>query len=172
MYTEAIMSSLVVIAHDMRSTHNVGSLFRTMDGLGVKKIYLTGYTAYPAINNDSRLPYIAAKLDTQIHKTALGAEKYVKWEHNSSLEETITQLKDNGYTMVALEQDTRSVSLEKYVPLQSKIALLLGTETTGLTKEQLALCDEIIEIPMLGTKESFNVVQAAAIAVYVLSQKL
>lgn len=108
--------SLVIIAHDIRSTHNIGALFRTADGLGIDQIYCTGYTPYPAMNNDSRLPHIAQKLDAQINKTALGATHSVEWHHTEDVVEVIATLKANGYTVAALEQTPNSVSLPLYTP--------------------------------------------------------
>jgi len=166
------MQKITVVAHNMRSTHNIGSLFRTCDGLGIEQIVLTGYTAYPAQAHDTRLPHIAKKLTAQIHKTALGAEDYVQWTHTASLRQAIDDLKSQGYRIVALEQSERSILLSDYNLDNNKIAVILGTERDGLSQTELELCEDIIEIPMLGKKESLNVVQAAAIALYVLSQPL
>jgi len=163
------MTKLAVIAHNMRSTHNVGSLLRTADGLGVDLVCLSGYTAYPAKENDERLPHLAKKLDAQIHKTALGAEHTVKWRHDDTLEQAIKNLKEDGYTIIALEQNEKSILLSEFTNRPDNIALLLGSERDGLSKEELEYADQIIEIPMKGSKESFNVVQAAAICLYTLS---
>ena len=162
------MSKIAVIAHNMRSTHNVGSLLRTADGLGVDRVYLSGYTPYPLEPGDTRLPHIARKLDAQIHKTALGAETSAAWKHYETLEEVISELRNNGYTIVALEQSKDSITLNDYVRNDRNIALILGSEREGFSNDELKLVDEIIEIPMRGAKESFNVVQAAAIALYTL----
>ena len=163
------MTKLAVIAHNMRSIHNVGSLLRTADGLGIDLVYLSGYTAYPAKENDKRLPHLAKKLDAQIHKTALGAERTVNWKHDDTLEEAIKNLKEDGYTIIALEQNEKSILLSEFTNRPDNIALLLGSERDGLSKEELEYADQIIEIPMKGSKESFNVVQAAAICLYTLS---
>jgi len=163
------MTKLAVIAHNMRSTHNVGSLLRTADGLGVDLVCLSGYTAYPAKDNDERFPHLAKKLDAQIHKTALGAEHTVKWRHDDTLEQAIKNLKEDDYTIIALEQNEKSILLSEYAKRPDRIALLLGSERDGLSKEELDYADQIIEIPMKGSKESFNVVQAAAICLYTLS---
>lgn len=159
------MRDIVLIAHDMRSTFNVGSLFRTAEGLGVSKIYLTGYTSYPKQENDSRLPHISQKLDAQIAKTALGAEKLLAWEHNPNIEPILGNLKINGFELVALEQSAHAVTLPDYNP-PAKIALVLGTEVTGVPANVLKRIPTHLEIPMYGDKESFNVVVAAAIAMY------
>jgi tRNA G18 (ribose-2'-O)-methylase SpoU len=161
------MRNIVIIAHDIRSTHNVGSLLRTADGLGVSKVYFTGYTPYPQLESDERLPHMAQKLGRQIAKTALGAEKSVNWEHRTDVRELINNLKRDGYTVAALEQSTGSQRLHEYVPTE-KTALLLGREVEGIEDGLLALCDITLEIPMLGSKESLNVVQAAAMALFSL----
>lgn len=159
--------AIVVIAHDIRSTHNVGSLLRTCEGLGVTKLYFTGYTPYPAGPGDDRLPHQAAKLTRQIHKTALGAETLVPWTHHINVVACIQQLKADGYRVVALEQAASSIALPGYNPTD-KVALLLGREVEGIEAELLELCDDIVEIPMFGRKESYNVVQAAAMTLYQL----
>lgn len=160
------MSEVIVIAHNIRSTHNVGAIFRTSEGFGVTKIILSGYTPYPKHVGDTRLPHIATKLTEQIHKTALGAEEMVPFEYQETPD--FEALKNNGYRIVGLEQDDRSVMLPKYQP-SAKIALLLGEEVKGLTPELLNACDDLIEIPMHGKKESFNVSVAAGIALYCLT---
>jgi tRNA G18 (ribose-2'-O)-methylase SpoU len=159
------MTEIVVIAHDIRSTHNVGSLLRTCEGLGIAHLYFTGYTPYPAAPDDARLPHIAQKLTAQIHKTALGAEDLVAWTHTDDVSACIRKLKAHGYTVVALEQTADSTALPAYQP-PDKVALLLGREVEGIEPTTLKLCDACIEIPMFGRKESFNVVQAAAMALY------
>jgi 23S rRNA (guanosine2251-2'-O)-methyltransferase len=159
------MRSIVLIAHNIRSTHNAGSLLRTAEGLGIQKVWLTGYTPYPAQQADDRLPHIAQTLTAQIHKTALGAEELVAWEHNESVEPVIARLKSDGFTIVALEQDKRAVPLPKFSS-NSDVALIVGREVEGIEPDVLQLCDVIVEIPMTGKKESFNVVQAAAMALY------
>src|SRR6185437_3581323 len=88
---------IILIVHNVRSTHNVGSLLRTCDGLGVTKVYLTGYTPHPAYDGDARLPHLAQKIDRQIHKTALGAETSVVWKYQTDLGYVIAELKHNGY---------------------------------------------------------------------------
>lgn len=157
------MPEIIVIAHNIRSTHNVGAIFRTSEGFGVKSILLSGYTPYPITHNDPRLPHIANKLTAQIHKTALGAETIVPFAYQETPD--LTALKADGYTIVGLEQDPHSTLLPDYHPPQ-KIALLLGEEVHGLTDEQRLACDDLIEIPMRGQKESFNVSVAAGIALY------
>lgn len=157
--------SLVVIAHNLRSTHNVGSIFRTCDGFGVDRLYLTGYTPYPTQPGDQRLPHEAEKLSRQIHKTALGAETSLPFEHRPSVEALLDQLRADGYRLVGLEQDPRSQPLASYRP-SARLALLLGEEVAGIAPELRQRLDDLVEITMHGRKESFNVSVAAGIALY------
>jgi 23S rRNA (guanosine2251-2'-O)-methyltransferase len=160
------MRTIVLIAHNLRSCHNVGSLLRTAEGLGVSRVYLTGYTPYPAGgSNEQRLPHEALKLNKQIHKTALDAEHQVPWENLHDVLELIAQLRADGYQVYAVEQAADSVALPDFKPTD-KIALLMGREVDGVEPEVLAACRGALEIPMFGRKESFNVVQAAAMALY------
>lgn len=161
------MRSIVIIAHNLRSTHNIGSLLRTADGLGVQRVYLTGYTPYPLSESDSRLPHIARKLHAQISKTALGAEASQDWQEVPDVVSLIAQLRSDGYTICALEQAPDSQPLPDY-QAPEKIAVLLGREVEGLEPEVIALVDSVLEIPMFGSKESFNVIQAAAMALFYL----
>lgn len=160
------MPEIIVIAHNIRSTYNVGSIFRTSEGFGVKKIILSGYTPAPAFTGDTRLPYIAEKLTHQIHKTALDAETLVPFEYQET--PNFAALRRDGFQVVALEQASTSVMLRNYRPPE-KIALLLGEEVLGVPEPLLHEVDTIIEIPMIGKKESFNVSVAAGIALYALS---
>lgn len=160
------MRSLVLIAHNLRSCHNVGSLLRTAEGLGVAMVYLTGYTPYPAGgDSDTRLPHLARKIDAQIHKTALGAEHLAAWTHRPAIEPLLKELRGSGYTLAALEQAAGSLPLPDVMPAQ-RTALVVGREVEGVEPEVLAACDYAVEIPMYGQKESFNVAAAAAMALY------
>ena len=160
------MTEIIVIAHNIRSTHNVCAIFRTAEGFGIKQIILSGYTPYPKSATDSRLPHIAEKLTAQIHKTALGAETLVDFTHQSSPD--LKALHEKGYAIVGLEQADTAMLLPKYSP-PNKLALLIGEEVHGISKELLEQCDVLIEIPMKGQKESFNVSVATGIALYALS---
>lgn len=155
------MRDIILIAHDIRSCHNVGSLLRTAEGLGAKKVFLTGYTPYPLLANDPRMPHIARKLDAQIQKTALGAEKLVEWQHSKNVISILRELKQQYYEIIGLEQHKSSVLLPDYIPTD-RVAVLLGREVEGIETKLLAECDRLVEIPMFGKKESYNVVQAAA----------
>lgn len=159
------MPDIIVIAHNIRSTHNVGAIFRTAEGFGVSHIILSGYTPYPVVAHDSRLPHIAAKLQSQIHKTALGAEELVPFSYQQT--PRIPELAAEGYRIVGLEQAPTSISLSTYTSPE-KIALILGEEVHGIPQELLEQCQDILEIPMAGKKESFNVSVAAGIALYQL----
>ncbi|PIZ62852.1 TrmH family RNA methyltransferase [Candidatus Saccharibacteria bacterium CG_4_10_14_0_2_um_filter_52_9] len=159
------MKQLILIAHNLRSAHNIGSLLRTAEGLAVGKIWLTGYSPYPLRENDDRLPHEARKTDQQIAKTALGAEKLLEWHHEAAIESVLDDLKQQGFVIAALEQAPGSTKLVDF-QAPDKLALIVGREVEGLEPEILAECDVVVEIPMLGQKESFNVVQAAAMALY------
>lgn len=159
------MHQIVVVAHDIRSAHNVGSLLRTAEGIGVEYVWLTGYTPYPAHETDERLPHIARKLDKAIQKTSLGAQLSQAWSHSPEVDSVISELRDQGYIIAGLEQSDTSISLPTWSPPQ-KVAIVIGREVEGLAQEIVSLCDQLLEIPMFGQKESYNVVQAAAMALY------
>ncbi len=159
------MRDIILIAHNLRSCHNVGSLLRTAEGLGVQKVILSGYTPHPGFAGDRRLPHEVAKLTKQIHKTALGAEELVVWEYHADILPVISHLKKADYTVAAVEQTADSIALPKYHPPE-RVALLVGREVEGVELEVLTACDRVLEIPMFGNKESFNVVQAAAMALF------
>ena len=149
-----------LILHNIRSVHNVGSIFRTADAAGVSKIILSGYTPLP-IDRFKRPR-------TDFAKVSLGAELTIYWEHTETFAEAIDTVKKNGYTVVAIEQDESSTPLFEYKTASQKIALVLGNEVDGVLKDELALCDAIVEIPMRGQKESLNVSVSAGIAMFVL----
>ena len=178
------MPKITVIAHNIRSTFNVGSIFRTCEGFGVERLILSGYTPYPDLalscqapncayiegescQNDQHLPHIREKITKQIHKTALGAESLVSFEYREA--PPLDELQQLGYRIAALEQAANSTNLRDY-SAPDRIALLLGEEVGGIAPEWLALADDIIEIPMFGQKESFNVSVAVGIALYELAK--
>ncbi|MBM3209869.1 RNA methyltransferase [Candidatus Saccharibacteria bacterium] len=164
------MPNITVIAHNIRSTHNIGSIIRTCEGFGVSELICSGYTPYPLLAaGDKRLPHIANKLTLQIHKTALGAEKLITISHYESLEEW--RLAHPSTQLIGLELNENSVPLSNLKP-SSTVALLLGEEVNGISAEHLELCDTLVEIPMKGQKESFNVSVAAGIALYKLAIEL
>lgn len=142
---------LTVILNNIRSLHNVGSIFRTADGAGVEKIWLCGITGYPP--------------NSQISKTALGAEARVPWEHAYDAKEILRDLKKRGYQIVLLEQTDRSVSYHTFVP-KGPVALVVGNEIEGISDELVGFADASVEIEMAGLKNSLNVGVAFGIAVY------
>ena len=152
---------LSLIIHNIRSAYNVGAIFRTADGAGVSKIYLTGYTPLPKDQ--------FGRTNKEIHKTALGAEEVVAWEQVKSVASLIIRLKKAGREILALEQAENSIDYRK-VKIKFPATLLLGEEVRGVTKDLLKKCDQIIEIPMRGQKESLNVSVATGIAIYQILQ--
>lgn len=162
------MAKVVLIVENIRSAHNVGSLLRTADGLGVSHVYLVGYTPYPPSRDDNRLPHEQARALSQISKTSLGAENSVSWSHEKDTERLLRDLKGQGYCLTGLEQTDESVPLHEYTS-PAKIGLVVGNEIEGVSLSTLKLCDTTLEIPMKGAKESLNVTVAGAIALYHLS---
>jgi len=154
---------IYLVLHNIRSLHNVGAIFRTAEGLGVKKIYLTGYTPEP---HD-----IFGKLRKDFTKTALGAEKYLEWEKVKNVFNLLRRLKKEKIQIIALEQSKSSVNIKKFKP-RGKFALILGNEVRGVPKSVLKKCDKIIEIPMRGKKESLNVSVATGIALFAIATKI
>lgn len=151
----------VLILHNIRSVHNVGSIFRTADAAGVVKIYLTGYTPTPLDRfNRERKDFI---------KVSLGAEKSVLWESTPQLAPVLKKLQGDGYEIVAIEQSDKSTPLFNYKPTVGKnIAVIMGNEVLGISTQTLKYADHILEIPMHGQKESLNVSVAAGIALFAL----
>lgn len=152
---------IVLILHNVRSAANVGSMFRTADGAGVREIWLTGYTPSPAGLNQKYL----TKAEKSLAKTALGAEYSVVWRRRASLGSVIARLRASGCLIVGLEQDEKSVSLEM-IPKDRPVALIVGNEVRGIDRRILGQCDAIGELPMRGKKNSLNVSVACGIALY------
>ncbi len=160
---------LVVIAHNIRSIYNVGSIFRTSDGFGVDHLYLTGYTPHPEIQHDTRPPHERQRITKQIHKTALGAEHSLNFAYRQDPLPLLARYRTLGYTLAALEQASKSIMLSDYKVIPSKLVLILGEEVQGISTHLLERCDVTLEIPMVGKKESFNVSVATGIALYALT---
>ena len=146
----------VLVIDTIRSAHNTGSMFRTADGAGVSSIILTGYTPAPIEKGKAR-PDIA--------KVALGAEISIPWSKEDTAVEALTRLKEEGYTILALEKVEGAISLFEYES-PMKFALFVGNEVDGIPDGVLQLCDAILEIPMRGIKESLNVSVATGVALY------
>lgn len=150
---------LVVVLDQVRSSNNVGSVFRTSDAMLVNKICLCGITAIPP--------------DKEIHKTALGAENTVDWEYFKTTEEAVAQLKKLEYTIIAIEQVEMSIPLQDFYPKPNeKLALIFGNEVKGVQQNVVDLCDHTIEIPQFGTKHSFNIAVSAGIVLWDLFNKM
>lgn len=157
-FQQAEKSPLVVVLDNVRSMHNVGSVFRTSDAFLVEKIYLCGFTPTP--------PH------REIQKTALGATVTVAWEARQSTTNLILELKDKGYQVYAVEQTHNSISLDAFKPpKQAKTALVFGNEADGVNEEVIKCCDGAIEIPQFGSKHSFNISVSAGIVLWDIFNK-
>lgn len=146
-----------IILHDIRSHYNVGAIFRTCDGAGVSKVYLVGFTPAPTDRFGRSVP--------EIHKTALGAEESIPWEQVDDILVLIKKLQAENNVVVAVEQSPQSVLLDEF-KLPDKVVYIMGSETEGLPADVLNATDLVLEIPMLGQKESLNVSVAAGIVLY------
>lgn len=158
---------LALLLHNIRSIHNVGSILRTADGFGVESVIFSGYTPYPRLSDDPRLPHVATRQTAALHKTALGAETSLFMSRYDDPLAAIAAYRKEGCSVVGLEQDMHSIPLATYRP-SGRTLLLLGEEVDGIDSELRHQCDELLEIPMQGHKESFNVSVAAGIALYAL----
>lgn len=156
---------LVLVVHNVRSCHNIGSILRSADAFAASEVILTGFSPYPKTKDDVRLPHIASVTDRKIAKTALGAEKSVTWRHQADIHTVLDELASRGYSLAALEQTEQALALNEAI-LPAKLAIIVGREVDGIEPEILKQADYHIEIPMLGQKESLNVAVAAAIAMY------
>lgn len=162
-YRHLSMKEFYVICDNIRSLENIGSIFRTADALAATKIFLCGISG--------KLPsWESAALHKKIGKTALGAEKNVLFEYCTKTSKVIEQLKKEKVFIVALEQHKKAIAYNKFKP-KFPLALLLGNEVKGVSKKILEKCDAIIDLPMLGKKESLNVSVAFGIAGYELNKK-
>jgi tRNA G18 (ribose-2'-O)-methylase SpoU len=150
---------LILVLDDIRSLHNIGSVFRTADAFLIEKIILCGITATPP--------------NKEIHKTALGATETVAWEHHENVLEVIENLKKENVLTLAIEQVESAIFLQDFkVEKNQKYALVFGNEVYGVSQEAVAICNGCIEIPQLGTKHSLNISVSAGIVVWDLFQKL
>ncbi len=158
---------LLLILHNIRSAHNVGAIFRTADGAGAKEIVLSGYTPVPPKKGALYL----TPADKALKKTALGAEETVSWKKVARLTPVVNRLKKEGYTIIGLEQDSKSTDYRSPVKAL-RVALLVGNEVSGMEKKVLEQCDVILEIPMRGKKNSLNVSVATGIALYQITSTI
>lgn len=150
---------LVVVLDNVRSMHNIGSVFRTADGFAIEGVYLCGITAQP--------PH------REIEKTALGATQSVSWQHFGTTLEAVAALRNDGYKIIAIEQAKNSTMLNTFIPsISEKYALIFGNEVNGVSDEVMDQIDECIEIPQFGTKHSFNIVISAGIVLWDFFAKL
>ncbi|MBI4435433.1 TrmH family RNA methyltransferase [Candidatus Uhrbacteria bacterium] len=147
---------MIVIAHNIRSLHNVGSIFRSCDVFGVEKLYLSGITGAPPRK--------------EIAKVALGSEHRVAWETVGDMLGLISRLQSDGYIVVALENEPRAKPIDACVPI-GPLAIILGSEVSGIDSSVLDLCDHVVKIPMPGRKQSLNVSVAAGIALFALTSQ-
>jgi len=158
-FKQAGKTPLTIVLDDVRSLHNIGSVFRTADAFLIEKIYLCGITATPP--------------NKEIHKTALGATDTVAWEYKKDILETIALLQQDGVIVLAIEQVENAVLLQDFIPEDGKkYALVFGNEVKGVAQEAVSLCNGVIEIPQLGTKHSLNISVSAGIVVWDVFQKL
>ncbi len=152
-FKQAKKAPIVVVLDNVRSMHNVGSIFRTSDAFAIEKLYLCGITARPPHRD--------------IEKAALGATESVDWEYAENTLELITKLESEGYTILSIEQAENSISLEKFqVNPTEKYAIIFGNEVEGVAQEVISTSKACIEIPQFGTKHSFNVSVTAAIVLW------
>lgn len=152
-FNELVKLPVICVLDNVRSQHNIGSIFRTSDAFRIQELYLCGITATPP--------------NREINKSALGATESVKWQYFAETPRAIEQLKENGYKIIAVEQAIGSIKLEDYNSESSeKVALVFGNEVTGVSDEVMEMADVCIEIPQFGTKHSFNVSVTAAIVLY------
>lgn len=151
------MQNRIVLLHNIRSAHNVGSIFRTADGAGVTEIILSGYTPCPVDR--------FGRPQKDIAKTALGAERTVPWRYVQTPAPAIRKMKQAGVHVVGIEQDERSIDYRSFKEAGATL-YLLGNEVRGLSAALRSVCDTLIEIPMHGSKESLNVSVAAGVALF------
>jgi tRNA G18 (ribose-2'-O)-methylase SpoU len=162
------MSDLIVVLDNVRSAHNVGSILRTCDGFGVTKVFACGVTPYPIQDNDARLSHVAKRAHKQIAKTALGAEDTVSVTHYETTKTAIEFLRSLGIEIWAIDQDPKSEDLSTVSTPIKTTAIVLGNEINGVDFD--LEFEKIIELPMKGDKESFNVSVTAGIVIYQLTK--
>ncbi len=155
----------MVVAHNIRSVHNVGSLLRTGEVFAVDRVHVTGFTPYPAHPGDERDPKLRDLQTRRLAKAAAGAERTMPFERHADVRALLASLRETGYEVVGLEIDPAAITLADYAPPE-KVALVLGDEVTGIDPALRAACDRLLEIPTYGRKDTLNVSVAAGIALY------
>ncbi len=165
-------SIVYVLAENIRSAYNVGSIFRTADGAGFNKVLLAGFSPTPRweSHRGKRPLHYSEKAATQIEKTALGAESSLNWNFSREVTPLINQLKKEGFTILALENNVpETQNLLEFVPKNNNLCLCVGNEVEGLSEQILSRADVYLDIPMRGEKESLNVAVAFGVAAYHLT---
>ena len=158
-FKQAEKLPLIVVLDDVRSMHNVGSVFRTGDAFRIEAVYLCGITSTPP--------------NAEIHKTALGAEDSVEWKYFSNVQEALITLKEAGYEIYSIEQAHGSTNLQNFAPqLGKKYAVVLGNEVKGVHQEVIDASDGCLEIPQFGTKHSLNVSVTAGIIIWHFAKQI
>lgn len=153
------LSSLKILIPNIRSLHNVGSIFRSADAFGISEIILAGYTPTPP--------------RPEINKTAIGAEEFMDWRYEEDATIVLKELKEDGFYIVGLEQTSKSTELPDFkANMHSKMCIVLGSEVSGIEDELLPLVDEFVAIPQYGRKHSLNVSVAAGVVLYAMLEKL
>jgi len=156
---------LVFIVHNVRSLQNVGLFFRLADAIHAKKIYLTGYTGYPKIENDTRHPGVIEHAENEINKTAIKLVPFVPWERNEDVLSVCGELRATSYQLVSVEQTDKSIDFRE-ASYKFPVAFIFGHERTGVEDELLEKSNLVVHIPMLGMGNSHNVAMSAAIVSY------
>ena len=164
--------TLRLILSDLRGAGNVGSILRTADACGVEHVYACGYTPYPHVPGDTRPPHVIASNMRVIAKTALGAEQTMSVSHCADTSSAVAEAVADGFDIIVIEQAETSLNLFSFKPRSRKLAVVLGNEVSGVEQSVLDAADTILEIPMLGAKESLGVAVAAGVALYALRFEL
>ncbi len=158
-FKEAIKTPIVIVLDNVRSLHNVGSIFRTADAFLIEAVYLCGITGSPP--------------NKEIQKTALGATESVEWKHFSSSQEALAELKQKGYLLYAIEQTEFAILLHNFIPEKNqKLALVFGNEVKGVEQKVVDVCSDVIEIPQAGMKHSLNIAVSVGVVLWDIYYKI
>lgn len=154
---DAVLPETVLWLHDIRSLHNVGSVFRSADGFGIAEIWLSGYTPTPP--------------RPEIHKTALGADQTVPWRHFTTADAALRTIREENRFLVAIEQTTDAADLRTFIPPKRPLVVALGNEVLGIDDAILQAADAVVEIPQFGKKHSLNISVAAGVVLFGLMKR-